>query len=188
MAEYPTLTKWEVTGARLDRFLFPGSRFAMRLFSIPFALAFALVVVAGERGGVSPPLANFHVPCYNHQLAPSTIASARINHRMSERWERRNAPRTGWRWAIWVGFLLLWSTALVVPDPIGFLRRNAPEGLELNDWTTFLMAKTLHVTAYACAAILTGWLRVPSPWRWALLAFWFLHADATEVAQLSVPG
>jgi VanZ family protein len=93
-----------------------------------------------------------------------------------------------WRWAAWVAFLLLWSTALLVPDPIGFLLKYKPDTVELNHKTTFLMAKTLHVAAYATAAVLTGWLRAPGSWRWALLVFWFLHAAATEIGQLFVPG
>jgi len=92
------------------------------------------------------------------------------------------------RWAVWLAFLVVWSVALLVPDPIGFLLQHKPESLELTHQTTFLMAKTLHVSAYAFAAILTGWLRAPGKWRWVLLAFWFVHAGATEVGQLFVPG
>jgi hypothetical protein len=107
---------------------------------------------------------------------------------MSERWRRRVDLPAPWRWAVWIAFTLLWSTALLVPDPIAFLRKHAPSGVGFSDDLTFWMAKTLHVTAYAAAAILTGWLRAPSPWRWLLLIFWFLHADATELGQLLVPG
>jgi VanZ family protein len=97
-------------------------------------------------------------------------------------------PTARWRWAVWIAFLCLWSVALLVPDPVGFLLAYKPDDLELSHETTFLMAKTLHVTAYATAAILTGWLRAPGVWRWALLAFWFLHAGATEIGQLFIPG
>jgi VanZ family protein len=93
-----------------------------------------------------------------------------------------------WRWAVWVAFLLLWSTALLVPDPVGFLFMYKPDAVELSNETTFYLAKSLHVAAYATAAVLTGWLRAPGSWRWALLAFWFLHAAATEIGQLFVPG
>jgi VanZ family protein len=92
------------------------------------------------------------------------------------------------RWTVWLAFLLIWSVALLVPDPIGFLRGHIPDEIELSEDTTFLMAKTLHIGAYATAAILTGWLRAPNPWRWLLLLFWFVHADATELGQLLVPG
>ena len=47
---------------------------------------------------------------------------------------------------------------------------------------------TWVITAYAVAAILTGWLHAPGSWRWFLLAFWFFHAGATEFGQLFVPG
>lgn len=107
---------------------------------------------------------------------------------MTDRSQRRTDSRARWRWTIWVCFLLLWSVALLTPDPIGFLLRRAPAGVVVSHSILFLLAKGLHVTAYALAAILTGWLRAPSPWRWMLLAFWFLHAGATEVGQRFVPG
>ncbi len=99
-------------------------------------------------------------------------------------------PWTKVRWTIWFLFLVGWSTALLVPDPIGFflffLKKTS--GQSVSTETTFWMAKTLHVSAYACAAILTGWLRTPGSWRWVLLLFWFVHAGATEFGQLFVPG
>lgn len=107
---------------------------------------------------------------------------------MNDHWQPRESFATPVRWAIWLAFLVIWSTALLVPDPIGFLLRHEPQSLELPHRTTFLMAKTLHVTAYGLAAILTGWLRAPGRWRWFLLGFWFVHAGATEVGQLFVPG
>jgi VanZ family protein len=97
-------------------------------------------------------------------------------------------PTARWRWVVWVAFLCVWSVALLVPDPIGFLLAYKPKGIKVTHEMTFLMAKTLHVTAYAIAAILTGWLRAPGSWRWVLLAFWFVHAGATEIGQLFVPG
>lgn len=93
-----------------------------------------------------------------------------------------------WRWAVWLGFLMLWSIALLVPDPVGLLRQHVPEGVEFSDSETFQMAKALHVAAYATAAILTGWLRALGSWRWLLLLFWFLHAGATELGQRLIPG
>jgi VanZ family protein len=107
---------------------------------------------------------------------------------MNDSWKDRTDLSRRSRWAVWFAFLVLWSTALLVPDPIGFLLHHLPDSVELNHTMTFLMAKTLHVTAYATAAILTGWLRAPGSWRWLLLAFWFLHAGATEFGQLFVPG
>jgi len=92
------------------------------------------------------------------------------------------------RWFVWCVFLLLWSVALLIPDPFDPFQRYVLGGQELSEQTSFLMAKTLHISAYAAAAILTGWLRVPGNWRWALLAFWSFHAAATEVGQRFVPG
>src|SRR5207302_3197839 len=96
------------------------------------------------------------------------------------------AESLAWRWAIWIAFLLLWSIALLVPDPIGFLRRHAPVLSHFSHDAAFYAAKTLHVTAYALAAILTAWLHLRGRWRWLLLLFWFLHAGATEAGQLLV--
>lgn len=98
---------------------------------------------------------------------------------------RRAVP---WRWFVWFAFLLLWSAALLFPDPFDPFQRYVLGGQELSEDTSFLMAKSLHITAYAFAAILTGWLRAPGIWRWVLLAFWSFHAAATEVGQLFVPG
>jgi len=92
------------------------------------------------------------------------------------------------RWFVWFAFLILWSVALLMPNPIDPFNRYVLGGRELSHEITFLMAKSLHVCAYAAAAILTGWLRVPGPRRWWLLAFWSFHAAATEVGQLFVPG
>src|SRR5262249_6179540 len=91
------------------------------------------------------------------------------------------------RWSIWVAFLLLWSTALLVPNPLAPFNLYVLGGKELPEDTSFLMAKFLHVAAYATAAILTGWLGVRSPRRWWLLAYWFVHAGATELGQAFVP-
>jgi VanZ family protein len=91
------------------------------------------------------------------------------------------------RWSVWVAFLLFWSTALLVPNPLAPFNQYVLGGQELPEDTSFLMAKSLHVAAYATAAILTGWLGVGSSWRWWLLAFWFVHAGATEWGQTFVP-
>jgi len=61
------------------------------------------------------------------------------------------------------------------------------------DWTwlaphRFLLAKALHITAYAVLAGLSGWLRVPCRFRWILLFVLMAHATATELLQLHVEG
>jgi VanZ family protein len=107
---------------------------------------------------------------------------------MSELCEPKERPRMAWRWAVWLLFVAVWSTALLVPDPIDILLRHTEGVVELSHRTTFLMAKSLHVAAYALAAVLTGWLHTSTRWRWGLLAFWSLHACATEYGQTFVPG
>ncbi len=81
------------------------------------------------------------------------------------------------RWALWALFLSLWSLGLLVPNPAGFtdgwLSREA----------RFLLAKGLHVVAYALLAVLSGWLRVPVRYRWLLLVFMAAHALGTEFGQ-----
>jgi VanZ family protein len=81
------------------------------------------------------------------------------------------------RWALWLLFLSLWSVGLLVPNPArftdGWLSREA----------RFLLAKGLHVVAYALLAVLSGWLRAPFRYRWMLLVFMSAHALGTEFGQ-----
>jgi VanZ family protein len=93
-----------------------------------------------------------------------------------------------WRWAIWLFFVTAWSTALLVPDPVGFFLRYTRDVVEIPENAPFWMAKSLHIAAYAMAAVLTGWLHTSNRWRWLLLAFWSFHACATEYGQTFVPG
>jgi VanZ family protein len=82
---------------------------------------------------------------------------------------------------IWFVYLGLWSVALLVPIPAGI-----SEGLnvEVGDVDLrFLVAKTLHVTAYAGLAMLSGWLRVPCRYRWLLMLLMAAHAAGTEFIQ-----
>jgi VanZ family protein len=89
----------------------------------------------------------------------------------------RRAPRAvPWlRWLVWVVYLAAWTQALLTPIPLD----QVPASPDL----LFVMAKCLHVTAYAVLAILSGWLRVPWPWRWLLLAALAAHGMATEFGQ-----
>src|SRR5262249_45033618 len=66
---------------------------------------------------------------------------AKVAHRMTDRSQRRTDSRARWRWTIWVCFLLLWSVALLTPDPIGFLLRRAPAGVVVSHSILFLLAK-----------------------------------------------
>src|SRR5262249_29760064 len=88
-----------------------------------------------------------------------------------------------WRWAIWGLYVAAWTTALIAPVP------ETP-GLNVEGFGGFtprmLIAKTLHVCAYALLAALTGWLRVAPPWRlWVLFAL-MAHAPGPETIQLRV--
>jgi VanZ family protein len=82
-----------------------------------------------------------------------------------------------WRWFVWCSFLIAWSRALLVPSPDRFLPSD-----ELRHYS-FEIAKTLHVTAYALFAILSGWLRVPWRYRWLLFVGMVAHAAGTEFLQ-----
>jgi VanZ family protein len=91
------------------------------------------------------------------------------------------APR--WRWLIWLVYVTVWTTMLVVPVP------------DVGNWTLaaridlkYLVAKTLHIGAYTLLTVLTGWLRPPARWRLLLLFFIMAHATVTELVQLHVPG
>lgn len=86
------------------------------------------------------------------------------------------------RGLIWLGYVLSWSTALLVPIP------TAPVEALRDPALQFVLAKTLHVTAYALLAILTVWLRLGGWWRWLLLAFLFAHGVLTEFFQWYFPA
>jgi VanZ family protein len=87
------------------------------------------------------------------------------------------APRPGvWvRWLVWLVYVAAWTQALLTPIRLDKVQAS-PELL-------FVLAKCLHVTAYAVLAILSGWLRVPWPFRWLLLAGLAAHGMATEFGQ-----
>jgi hypothetical protein len=83
-----------------------------------------------------------------------------------------------WRWLIWLLFFATWTIALLVPIPSGVGTGSG--------WVAthqFVIGKTLHVTAYAVLAMLTGNLRVPCRFRWILLFLIMAHATATELLQ-----
>jgi VanZ family protein len=78
---------------------------------------------------------------------------------------------------IWFVYVLSWSTALLVPVP------------SLGDRDVqFMLAKTLHVAAYAVLALLTLWLRAAGWWHWLLLVFLFAHGVLTEFCQWYFPA
>jgi VanZ family protein len=94
------------------------------------------------------------------------------------------------RWlAWWVGLLLawcvllvLWTLALVTPDPVRVAKEVLPAQLE------FPAAKLTHVCAYAFLAAMISVLRPLGRWRWLFLALLSLHGMATEYFQTFVPN
>ncbi len=89
----------------------------------------------------------------------------------------RIGPR--WRWLIWLTYVTAWTTSLLVPVPSGTWTVEEL-GLDLK----FLIGKTLHVSAYAVLAMLSGWLRVPARYRWLVLFAVMVHGPLTEFLQL----
>ena len=87
------------------------------------------------------------------------------------------------RWLIWTCFLVIWTTLLLLP-------RSSFDAVGLNQSHLFgfdrhMLAKLLHVSAYALFAVLSGWLFVPARFRWFLLFFVVTHGTATELIQES---
>jgi VanZ family protein len=82
------------------------------------------------------------------------------------------------RWLVWLTFVVLWTTALLVPIPAHPLTLA---GADPN--LRFDVAKTIHVLAYALFTMLTGWLGVRARLRWLLLFVVMAHAPATELLQ-----
>jgi VanZ family protein len=85
------------------------------------------------------------------------------------------------RRVVWLVYWLLWTAALVTPQPARLSDKVLPEGAR------FPTAKVLHVTAYALLCALTGWQRFAPRWRPLLLLALSAHACATEVVQLYIP-
>ena len=82
------------------------------------------------------------------------------------------------RWVIWSLSLLVWTGMLCVPG--SEIQRVTSDW----EWTRrVIVAKTLHVAAYAYLAVLTGWLFVPLRYRWLMVFVLMAHATATETVQ-----
>jgi VanZ family protein len=91
-------------------------------------------------------------------------------------------PARKYRWLIWGLYLAAWSTALLIPLPA------VPEWKVHDISLRFLFAKAVHVSAYAVLAVLTGWLLVPSRYRWLPALALAVHATSTELLQRLVEG
>lgn len=85
------------------------------------------------------------------------------------------------RWLLWAVYVALWTWSLERPYP-----KIVLEHTEF-DWYFFLFGKAVHVTAYACFAILSAWLHAPRPYRWGLLLFMSAHAWGSEYFQQFAP-
>ena len=92
---------------------------------------------------------------------------------------RRDMRKLGW--CVWSVYAILWTAALVSPytGPEHFGAGAVLFNLSLK----FLIAKSLHLSAYAVWTILTGWLRPLLPWRFFLLFLLMSHAVGTEIIQ-----
>jgi VanZ family protein len=86
------------------------------------------------------------------------------------------------RRAVWLAYLVLWTLALVTPQPVRASEATLPPSAR------FPAAKSLHVAAYAVLCALTGWQRFPPRWRPLALLALSAHAAGTEVVQLYVPN
>src|SRR5262249_24920273 len=103
------------------------------------------------------------------------------------------------RWLMWLVVLLVWTWAVLLPNPDAwaraFLLRDGPDTEAEPSWRghlfivvqSFLFSKTLHVTAYAVLTILSAFLRLASPHCWLMLAFMSLHGMGTEFVQSFEP-
>ena len=87
-----------------------------------------------------------------------------------------------YRWLIWVVYFVLWTTALVTPQPQELGHDILPPEAHLP------ISKGLHVVAYALFTVLCGWVPMPRGHRWWLLLFLSLHGMGTEFIQTFVPG
>ncbi len=84
-----------------------------------------------------------------------------------------------WRWWVWSAYLLCWSVAVQTPVPPA---EDLPFG-EYLELRKFLFAKSVHVASYALLTVLSGWLFVPTRWRWLLMFVVMGHGAATELLQ-----
>ena len=86
-------------------------------------------------------------------------------------------------WFLFLLFLSLWSWKLLEPNPIPeVVADNIPIDLK------FILAKTLHGSAYAFLTILAGFLPIRRPYFWAVVMMLALHAVGTEIGQTYVPN
>ena len=78
---------------------------------------------------------------------------------------------------LWVGLLVTWTWALLIPIPGEVVERVGGHTRSL------IISKTLHGGVYATLAIITLLLPLPLKWRWLLLGVVIAHGGATEYLQ-----
>ena len=102
---------------------------------------------------------------------------------MHERERTENTPAgagrrgPGWLWAVWVLYLVVWTAALLRPEPARVNTEVLPEPAR------FPAAKALHVASYALLTAVAWWLPARPGRRWLLVALLSLHAFGTEFLQ-----
>ena len=84
-----------------------------------------------------------------------------------------------WRWWVWGGCLVAWTAALLYPVVPAIGLERTEELLTIRA----IIAKTVHISAYAFLAGLSGWLRARARYRWLLVFVLMAHATVTELIQ-----
>jgi VanZ family protein len=121
------------------------------------------------------------------------MASGRQPSVASKPTEPIGKRRTWLRWVIWGLFALVWTQALLVPDPDGIVRGwfltadSSAEARAHLDLGLFYFSKALHVAAYGIFAVLSAWTTRSAPGQAALLALISAHAFGSELIQNFVP-
>jgi VanZ family protein len=83
------------------------------------------------------------------------------------------------RWSLWTLFAIVWTVCLEAPGPL-----QQPDPSAITEMTLrLLIAKSLHVSAYAFFTVLSAWPRLPMRYRWLMMFFLMAHATVTEVVQ-----
>jgi len=83
---------------------------------------------------------------------------------------------------LWVGLIIAWTWALLIPIPGEVVKRvGGPTG-------SLIISKTLHGGVYATLGFITLSLPLPRKWRLALFGLIIAHGGATEYLQQFVPG
>ena len=90
-------------------------------------------------------------------------------------------PRPLVRWSLWSAVMVVWTILLVIPVP-------DTDGLigDISVGRRYLIAKSVHVLAYAGLIILSAWLHAPPRFRWILVFVIMAHGTVTELIQREV--